>query len=203
MLTIIISGREEDKVVDYTEWLVYKQVEKIDSVDIIRAKSLKEGLEKTKSEYVCYVEPDCLFSPRYFLIGIASFLTNPRFRKLAISGAAVAERYWDKKVYGYVKHENEVFCRGDTPVAVPHLVQIAYIPGAVIRRSVVNLTDFDEDFPVESSVEVCIDVWDSGNRVMINPNITYVSNRNDIIRDFKHIKEVPGKVQKIFRREYI
>lgn len=115
---------------------------------------------EAKGQFVCMVEPTAKYSPGYFFRNMYVFLSQPKFKKLAMVAPAVEDTR--NKIYGY-KYTN-----GVTPVKRPvsssvHSVQGAPIDGAIIRASSIrgDLNSF------------CIDLWERGMRVQLNPDTTY------------------------------
>lgn len=209
MLSIILNDNEEEKVVDYTEELLEEQTSKMD-VEIIRASSWRMGLEMSGGDFLCYLEPDCLLSDDYLMVGMNAMFTNDKYRKLAMISPVLCARYWNREIHGYKNEMGEIvpcipedrktylpdFKRDFTPI------QIGYFPGSIIRRSAANRLHFNSDTPLKSSVENSIALWEEGNRILLNPHIKYVSNRDDLEEPLEY-GLISDEAMEIFSREAI
>jgi hypothetical protein len=86
-------------------------------------------------------------------------------------------------------------------------VQVGFIPGAVIRMSAIK--DIIEDALwngndlVKLSTALSFYLWDSGRRIQVNPNTTYVSNDDFLQKPPLFETRVPDKVANIFHKEGI
>lgn len=175
--------------------------------EIVSASTWKEGLKLAKGEYVCLIEPEARVSDNFFHDLLDVFLEQPSFRKLAFVASSVSKPAWfdSKRIYGYNISET-----GIAPIPVkssisPYSIQIGYLPGAIIRKSVVqNLEDIERD-PVMGSVRMSLNFWSNGLRCLIDPRAVYVTNslveQAILIED--QLPEDVEKLVQMFKREAI
>lgn len=85
--------------------------------------------------------------------------------------------------------------------------QVGFVPGAVIRMSAIKDIIEDELWDgsdlVKLSTALSFYLWDTGRRIQVNPNTTYVSNDKDLEKPPLFETKVPDKVANIFHKEGI
>jgi len=210
MLSIILNNKDEDVVVDYTEELLYAQITQMDA-EVVRAPNFRQGLDLSEGEFLCYVEPDCLFSDNYFMVLLNMMAANAQYRKLAMVSPLLCLRHWDVEVHGYRVEDGVVIPNMPKKPKKSYLpdykekmgqIQVGYFPGSMIRRSAAERLYFDDSKPMKSSVENSLALWEEGNRIVLNSYVKYVSNRYDLDLPFKY-GLVSAGVSKMFAREAI
>lgn len=86
-------------------------------------------------------------------------------------------------------------------------VQVGFVPGAVIRMSAIKDIIEDElwngDDLVKLSTALSFYLWDTGRRIQLNPNTTYVSSDMNLESPPLFTTKVPLKVGNIFLQEMI
>lgn len=223
MLSVIIRNNGEDKVIQLTYELLWAELKDIPKSELLVSEGWFDYLPKIKNNYICLVEPDCLVSPGYFKQQLNLLSNNPYFRKLAVLSSATAINRWDNKIYGYELGNGII--EGVIPVRekksrVPYPVQVAFIPGSILRVSMLRkyLTDniienFVEDDLVNFSAALSLGFWNQGtgknksensigNRVHINPDVTYVTTEN-YVNNIDHREFRTSKLVKMFEKESI
>jgi len=225
MLNVIIKDNGEPNVIKLTYENLFRELKDVDSKLLVAKCWLDAvmGLEAGHENFVCMVEADCLVNSGYFSSQMGLFKKSPYFRKLAVMSSATAINDWTNKIYGYSLGDN--YMEGVVPnreqrSKVPHAVQIAYIPGSVIRLA--NLQSlFDNLKPNNSwendlvyfSTQISLGFWrqgrgqgwsagSSGNRVHLNPNATYVTTE-DYVNDLGKFDSEAGDLVGMFKREVI
>lgn len=86
-------------------------------------------------------------------------------------------------------------------------VQVGFVPGAVIRMSAIKDIIEDELWDGEDLVKLSTALsfyfWDTGRRIRLNPNTTYVSSNGSLENPPLFETKVPDKVASIFQQEGI
>lgn len=86
-------------------------------------------------------------------------------------------------------------------------VQVGFVPGAVIRMSAIKDIIEDELWDgkdlVKLSAALSFYLWDTGRRLQLNPNTTYVSSDMSLEKPPLFETKVPDKVANIFNQEGI
>lgn len=214
MLKVAIKNNGEDKVIQLTYENLHKELKDIPGAELVVVDGWFDALTKTKNNYVCFVEPDCLVSSGYFTSQLGLFQKNPYFRKLAMLSASTAVNNWANKFYGYNignNHADGIIPNKDKKSSRPYPVQIGYVPGSIIRISMLTraleslkaseaLTD---DF-IFLSTALSLAFWQQGdgNRVYINPNATYCTTE-DSVNDIGKFQHQGARSLDMFKRESI
>jgi hypothetical protein len=104
------------------------------------------------------------------------------------------------KIYGYM-----LSLEGSKPSILPsrfksssdpYIVQIAYVPGAILRKSALKDTLRFKD-PLTDSIRLSLDLWLSGHMIQLNPESSYISQSERIIDVPFHIAHLPEGVDKL------
>lgn len=222
MITVIIPRTEEPKVVMYTQENLIKELYPIPDAEILIEDSWWQGLQKVKTPFVCLVEPDCVVSSGYFASNVGLFQKNPYYRKLAMVSSAVGVRNFANRVFNYELQQTDwegfeddvqtkswfIGANKDKHSTKLCPVQVGFVPGAVIRTSALleNMDEFAK-LPlknlVEFSTRVSFKFWETGRRVEVNPNSTYVSNEGYLDNPPPFEPKVPNGVDNQFKKEGI
>ena len=236
MLSVIIKDSHEPNVIKLTYENLFRELKNIDS-ELLVADNWIDAVMKLETgheNFVCMVEADCLVNSGYFSSQMGLFKKSPYFRKLAVMSSATAINDWSNRIYGYSLGENYmegVIPNHEQKSTVPFAVQIAYIPGSVIRlRNLQSLIDnlgwkslekgkvlkvgetWENDL-VYFSTQISLGFWrrgrgqgwsagSSGNRVHLNPNATYVTTE-DYVNDLGKFDPEAGDLVGMFKREVI
>lgn len=193
MITVAIKDNGEPNVIKLTYENLHKELKDIPGADLIVVDNWFDALPRAKKNlYVCFVEADCLVNSGYFSSQLGLFKKNPYFRKLAMLSSATGVNNWSNKFYGYSLGNNYsagVIPNKDKKSSVVYPVQIGYVPGALIRVSMLHkalmdikaTSSMEKDLVYYSTV-LSLAFWSQGdgNRVHINPNTTYVSTEDYI-----------------------
>ena len=225
MLTVIIKDSGEPNVIKLTYENLFRELKDIDSELLVASNWMDAvmGLEGGHENFVCMVEADCLVNSGYFSSQMGLFKKSPFLRKLAVMSSATGVNDWGNKIYGYslgFDYADGVIPNKERRSAVPHAVQIAYIPGSVIRlRNLQSLLDnlkpnnsWENDL-VYFSTQISLGFWrqgmgsgrsagSSGNRVHLNPNATYVTTE-DYVNDLGKFDPEAGDLVGMFAKEVI
>lgn len=200
MLTCIIKNDGEDNVVQLTYENLWRELKDIPGSELIISEGWFDYLPKIRNGYVCFVEADCLVSEGYFKKQIKEFRHNPG-RKLSMLTAKIAVNHWDNCFYGY--YIDYINTKGVVPSrskksTVAYPVEIGYMPGAIIRASMLREVLADNVIRTDDllllSSELSLAFWrqgkdgverrvQNGNPVYVNPNAVYATTNglaNDI-----------------------
>lgn len=215
MLTVIIKTNGEENVVKMTYENIWREIRNIPDARIIVANHWLDVLSDVKTNYVCFVEADCLISSGYFSSQIGLLKKNSFFRKIAAMTSATAVEQWHNKFYGYSLGDNYidgVIPNKENKSSSPYPVQIGYIPGAIMRVGMLKqlLANSDinngvEEDLVQMSTLLSLGFWKQGdgNRVHINPNASYCTTEKYVNDIGKFQFPSPGTLVDMFHKESI
>lgn len=189
MLTVVIRDNGEPNVVQLTFENLYSELKDIYGSELL-VRDRWFDLDNVKNRYVCFVEADCLVSPGYFKAQMEGLNKKGYSRLTGVMSGATAINYWPNQIYGYQAGLVDGLLPNRKPKSsVPFTVQVAYIPGAILRMTMLKtaLQDlkFDglEEDLVYLSGELSIAFWKRGYRVYVNPKASYLTTEeyvNDI-----------------------
>lgn len=188
MITVVIKDNDEPKVTQLTYENLWRELKDIPGAQLIISKDWFVSLkEKSVNKYICLVEADCLVSSGYFASQIGLLKKDAYFRKLAILSAVTGVNNWANRFYGYKidkDHDKKVTPIREKRSNAVDAVQIAYVPGSIIRVSMLKqimkqpgfLKAADKDLVLFSTM-LSLGFWrqGDGNRVHLNPNAVYVT----------------------------
>lgn len=222
MLTVIIKDGGEPNVTQLTFEQLYRELKDIPGSELLIKPQW--SVNDVKNRYVCFVESDCLVSEGYFKKQLQAFDgLSPRV--IALS-QTTAIRYWDNQIFGYKL--GIIPCTSTLPVRKakskqkPYQVQIAYIPGTIIRtvslkRILKGLTinNLEADL-VYYSLLISLGIWQSGittdpkhplgqlgTQIYMNANVSYCTTE-DYVNDIGYFDEVlDNNLLSLFTRESI
>lgn len=207
MLSCVIVDNGEPNVVKLTFENLYSELKDIPGSELLIQDKWFDTSE-IKNRYCCYVEPDCLVSEGYFKKQLENLNDIGYQRQIGIVTAATAVNQWNNKIYGYRIGDRE---EGIIPNRTKksnknHQVQIAYIPGAILRTSMLKVAlpeGLYLDDLVYLSTQVSLAFWECGFRIQLNPDNTYVTTEDYVndINDFNPL--VSEKAKALFSRESI
>jgi hypothetical protein len=232
MITVIIKRTDEPKVIQMTQADLVRQLSDIRGAEIILEDTWSEGLKRVRTPYVSLVEPDCVFSSSYYSSNMGLItkahakvdsghaMGGGGYQKLAMITSCLGVRDFGNRIYNYELdkvREGEVSgvqlkgwhimpTRTKLNMKLYH-VQIGFVPGAVIRMSALkDIIDdqlWDGDDLVKLSTALSFYLWDTGRRIQLNPNTTYVSSDKNLEKPPLFETKVPDKVANIFHKEGI
>ena len=233
MISVVIRRTDEPKVIQMTQSDLVKQLSDIQGAEIILEDTWSEGLKKVRTPYVSLVEPDCVFSSSYYSsnFGLIRKAHEKKdytwktgggggYQKLAMIASCLGVRDFANRIYNYeldrVREPEingiQMKSWGITPSKVKlnmklYHVQVGFVPGAIIRMNAIKDIIEDELWDgndlVKLSTALSFYLWDSGRRIQVNPNTTYVSNDINLEKPPLFEVKVPDRVANIFTREAI
>jgi hypothetical protein len=174
LLSVILPQARETELT--AEWCL-KELKGVKH-EIIVADTWADGYAESSGEFVSFLEKDCVLSKGYFKELLKVFGDKPSYRKLAMVTPVLGANSWDTKVYGYVLSPTSVIPSRIKSSAETYLIQIGFIPGALIRRSALGFIAPEGEDPMLESVNLSILFWNHGQRIALNPDVTYVSTDN-------------------------
>lgn len=206
LVSVIILDNGEPNVIQLTFENLYKELKDIQGSELLIKKDWFD-IEGIRNRYVCFVEADCLISPNYFKHQLEGFKKRGYSRLTGVMSSATGVNQWENKIFGY-KTDKGVMPSRNKKSSSPYPVQIAYIPGAIIRMTMLKTTiksikvDTSKDL-VYMSTELSLAFWKKGYRVIVNPFPTYVTTE-DYVNDIGIFPiEVNEEVRSLFNRESI
>lgn len=217
MLSVVIVDSHEPNVIKLTYENLWREIKNIPDAELLVTDDWVGALEKIKNTYICFVEADCLVSSGYFESQTGLFKKNSHFRRLAMLSSATAVNDWHNRFFGYElgnDYSDGVIPNTKKKANVPQAVQVGYVPGAIIRVSMLkkllgnlDISNAWWDDLTSLSAKLSIGFWmqSDGNRVHINPNATYCST-DERINDINNVQLVQSDVDaalKKFKRECI
>lgn len=215
MVSVIILNNGEPNVVQFTFDNLYHELKDIFGSELL-IKDRWFDLEGVKNRYVCFVEADCLVTPGYFKLMLDGFLSKGFSRSMGILSSATAINYWDNKIYGYEFTPNGVTPNRQPKSTNSFAVEVAYIPGSIIRMSMLKTClaklktpGLHNDLVYLSSM-LCKGFWTRsaesggrGYRVWLNPKATYLTTE-DYVNDLgKFPLPLSEEINNLFSRESI
>lgn len=210
MLTTILRRNAEPNIIQLTQEIIVGEMSKLNRSEMLTEDSWAEGLKKVRTPFVCLLEADCVLSSGYFWDALEPFREdghNPEkgtggYTKLAVISPVVGVESFTNRIYGYGIEGDEAYPKSTKDSDGPYHVQIGYVPGAIMRYASIKNADVDWDNKdlVRLSAEVCLELWNTGRRVQINPAVTYVSSY--YLVDAPCLVNLPGNVQDIFKRGF-
>lgn len=192
MITCIILDNGEPNVVQLTFENLYKELKDIYGSELL-IKDKWFDLDEIKNRYVCFVEPDCLVEPGYFQSQLERFKKKGFSRLTGVMSATTSVKYWPNEIYGYKMGSGIM---GVMPNRKPKsssafTVQVAYIPGSVMRMTMlkealkdIEISELHNDL-VYLSAELSMAFWKRGYRIYVNPKTRYLTTEeyvNDIAK---------------------
>jgi hypothetical protein len=212
MLTTVILDSGEPNVIKLTYENLHKELKDIPGSKIVVSDSWFGGLGQIKTPYVCFVEADCLVNSGYFSSLLGLYTKSSTYDQLAVMSSKTGVNDWSNVFYGYSigsHYSDGVVPSTEKKSTHPYPVQIAYIPGALIRtnRLMTLLGKLDlkpsaaEDL-VYFSTLISLGFWEIGRRININPNTTYVTTE-DYVNEIGKFPHDGAKLVNKFKRESI
>jgi hypothetical protein len=219
MLTVVIKHDGEENVTKLTYNNLWKEIKNIPDAELLVELDWFDAIPKAKNDYICFVESDCLVTSGYFASQLGLMKKNKHFRKMAVMSSSTSVKNWANKLYGYSIGDN--YADGIVPNKnkssnQPYPVEIAYIPGSIIRIGMLKkLIDIEK--PIKTiqkdlsylSTLLSIGFWSQGqgngigNMVYINPNAGYCTTE-EYVNDIAHVPvEIPENIIKMFKSQVI
>lgn len=222
MLSVILPRWDDPPVIEMTRDNIQNELRSVVDAELIVANSWLDGLNKSRTDFVCLIEPDCLVSSGYFSSNLSLFLKNKQFRKLAMVSSAIGLNNWGNKIYGY-HMERVTYGKDDDNIQTTCTeiqafrerrssslfpVQVGFLPGAIVRRSAMQaiLQEFkklDMQDLVKLSTDISFYLWSTGRRVYVNPNTTYVSTDRRLENPDSFKWKLATEAEHIFEQEFI
>lgn len=223
MLTCVIKRSAEPDIVQLTQKSIMNELWQIPGSEMLLEDSWTEGLRKVRTPYVCLVEPECVLSSGYIAsnFGILKKLSTGvgpykggGYTKLAMLASCLGVKTFDNRIYNYelksVRDGQDLRYYQIRPErnkrsSQPYDVQVAFVPGAIIRYA--SIKDDIDSLPwdvknlIEMSTAVCFNLWNTGRRIKVNPNTTYVSGELYLEDPPKFKHNLPDHAGSLFARE--
>lgn len=219
MVSVVIKTNGEANVVAYTFEKLYTELKDIPGSELL----IKEewNTKDIRNRFVCFVEADCLVSEGYFKKQLEMFKSlSPRVVMLS---STTAVKYWHNRIYGYHIIDSTVIPNRKQKANRAYPVQIAYIPGAIIRVSsykklMKNLKmpkNITNDLVYYSSL-LSVNSWEKGlsvddkhpegqigSQIHINPDVSYATTEDYVndLADFE--RPLKPKLVRLFEKESI
>lgn len=240
MLSVVIVDNHEPNVVQLTYENLWRELKDIKDAQLL----VKDGwfdVSGVKNNLVCYVEADCLVNGGHYTSQLGLLKKDPMRNKIAVLGTATAVNDWGNRFFGYhfvengwSKQVNGTQTKGGYHIepimekrsSVIYATQIAYIPGAIMRKQAMQKVLADIQFNpswandlVYMSTMISLGFWRNGfidkqagriggqsgspnSRVHINPNTTYVTTE-DYVNDVAKVGVDGDDLMPVFKRESI
>ena len=221
MVTIILKRSAEPTVIQMTQEWIMQELRGLNGSEMLLTDTWKEGLRKVRTPYVCLLEADCVLSVDYLAdnVGLMKKLSTGvgpykggGYTKLAMIGSSVGVKTFDNRIYNY---QIDTDGRKKCPVypnRVPrssslYEVQVAFVPGAIIRMSALGRDleklPWDDKNLVKMSAAVSFNFWNTNRRISINPNTIYVSDEEYLSAPPRFDNKLPDHAREIFSKEGI
>lgn len=215
MITVVILNNDEPNVVQLTFENIYHELKDIYGSELL-IKDRWFDLEDINNKLVCFVEADCLVSPGYFKKQLEQFKGSGNPRTIGVMSSATAVSYWNNKIYGYAVGMDYIGVRPfrEPKSSHPFMVPVAYIPGAIIRLSMLKnclkSTKLVTTDLVDLSRMICLAFWErsadsgrNGHEVYVNPEVTYLTTENYVNDIHSSDFTIGSEVLNLFNRSMI
>lgn len=229
MVSVVIRRTDEPKVIQMTQSDLVRQLNDVQGAEIILEDTWSEGLKKVRTPYVSLIEPDCVFSAHYYSSNVGlikkaheknavHYKGGGGYQRLAMITSSLGVRDFGNRIFNFeldkisegevnnvkLKGWHVVPTRERLSTALYH-IQVGFVPGAIIRMSAIKdiIEDelWDGDDLVKLSTALSFYLWDTGRRIQVNPNTTYVSSDQNLERPPLFEVNLPDKVKNIFSKE--
>lgn len=226
MITLIIKRDSEPTVIQLTQENVIKQLAMINGSEMLLEDTWLEGLKKVRTPYVCLLEGDCLLSANYLQSNVnllKKTTMSPKgggYNKLAMIASCLGVNSYAERIYNYKVQESPWRKGGGALIKsyeiTPNLekkenklyhAQVGFVPGAILRMAAlgrdIDTLPWDTKNLVEMSTAVSFHFWNTGRRIQVNPNTTYVSTLNYLEEPPQFKWDLSEQAAHIFQRESI
>ena len=176
MLSVILPSSPETELT--YQWCA-EQLKGMEH-EIIIAPDWQSGYMIAAGEFISFLEKDCVLSDDYFKSLLKGFNDKANYRKLAMICPAIGANSYTKKVYGYITTPTSIMPSFVKSSSNEYLIQVGYIPGAIIRRSALDNLIMQMDDVVDASANISIYLWNTGKRIVVNPNVLYISKEKQV-----------------------
>lgn len=204
MVSVIVRDNGERRVIDYTFEHLYSELKDIFGSELLIRSSW--DVSDIKNRFVCFVEPDCLVSEGYFQKQLEIFTKlSPRVIMLS---STTAVKYWNNRIYGYYLDDTKVIPNRHPKGNQPYPIQVAYVPGTLIRTSslkkLLKSLKLPESAPedlIYYSSMISLKGWSNGvsfdekhpdgqlgSQINLNPNVTYATTE-EYVNDLSDFAE--------------
>jgi hypothetical protein len=154
------------------------------------------------SEFITFVPPGHTISEGYFDELVSVFTDRPLFRKLSMVSPSI-DIEGESPVFGWMVSQTSILPSRIRSSTEPYAVQIGYLPGAVIKKTALErLQPQFTNADVDNSINLSLDLWDSGLRCFIHPKIAIQGEHRHGI-PFNYQPVIDEKVKKIWKREMV
>lgn len=213
MVSVVILDNGEPKVIQLTFENLYSELKDIYGSELL-IKDKWFDLEGIKNKYVCFVEADCLVSEGYFKTLLQDFVKKGSPRNEAVLSSATAINYWDNKIYGYNINADIITPNRKPKSSISFATQIAYIPGSIMRMSMLRSCLKNLDIEVSNltslSAELSMAFWrrsaespGKGYKIYVNPKTTYLTTEDYVNDISRYTTLITDDVLSLFKRESV
>lgn len=156
------------------------------------------------ADYIAFVPHDMYLDDQYFYNLVKVYEDRPAYRKISIVSPTVSIPAID--IFSWSINEVSYEPVVKKASREPYAVQIAYLPGAVIKKKALEKIDpaFTED-DLQNSIDFSLALWASGLRCFVDP--TNAIESNDFTLEtpwaYAHNESEHRVLQDMFKREYI
>lgn len=227
MLTIVIKRDKDPNVNLLTELQMTKYLWQIaEGGEVLLEDTWQQGLKKVNTPYVCLVDADCVLSGNYVSSNYSLMKKTEGkmgqgggYNKLAMLSSPVGIKEFANRIFNYRLEKTSSTKEIDLEIKTWNIqpnrdkrgmklysVQVGFVPGAVIRMSALDSKMIDNPFwdnvnAIKLSTVLSLHFWDTGRRIAINPNTTYVSTRDYLENPPLFDVDITDKVANLFVRE--
>lgn len=195
ILSVIVPKKQEGMM-----RMLERELDGIDSEVIVG--SWKSGIKKAQGSFVCLLEEDSAVSPGTIKSNLQEFISNPRYRKLAMVSPMVDfSEIEDPITYGLTKNKLKI---QNTTQDSLHPARIGNVPGAVIRKaSLLKVGLKIRCNAVNLSATTSIKFWNNGLRVLLNPDALYYAPESEVYDPGANSFPIKITTKKMWEQEFI
>lgn len=226
MLTVIIKRNSNPDDAQMVLKSVMGDMWAIKDSDILIEDSWREGIKKVHTPFMMLLEADCVLSGGYIGSNFGLMRQDSHndlkgtggYLKRAMLASCVGYEDFANRIYNYELHKIEegadirirywgIDLSREKRSTTPYAVQVGFVPGAIIRKSSLNelSKNFNWDDPniIRMSTRLSFHFWDTGRRIQVNPNTTYVSNSTQVIEPAQFKFDRYDRAFNLFAKERI
>lgn len=155
-----------------------------------------------KTEFISFVPTGKVIADDYFDELLKVFSDRPLFRKLSMVSPSIGIKD-ESSVFGWLVSPTSILPSRIRSSSEPYAIQIGYLLGAVIKKTALErLQPKFTNADLSDSINLSLELWDSGLRCFIHPKVTIEGARR-LSLPIKYSPEVREEIRTIWRRELV
>ena len=159
--------------------------------------------ETADGDYISFVPAETRLEDKHFFDLVKVYEDRPLYRKISMVAPVVSIPA--KDIYSWTITDNSFEPADISRSREPYAVQIAYLPGAIIKKKALQRIKptFTGDI-MQDSINLSTALWTSGLRCFVDPATAVESDDNTLANSYMYThNEEYRTLQDMFQREYI